>query len=99
MENTKRRVGLVRVAVAALFALLFLAILIPNTGRIVVDTSTTPPSYHIEDRRRQIATLLAMLVVPLVCICFGARRSRILEVFGWVLLVGLFILATQKGRI
>jgi len=82
-----------------LCALLFLAILIPNTGRIVMDTATTPPTHQIKDRPQQIAMLLAMLAVPLACIFFGARRSRSLEIFGWVLLVGLFILATQKGRI
>ena len=99
MKNMKLRVGKVRASLAASCAFLFLGILIPNTGRIVADTSTIPPTIQITDRPQQIATLVAMVVVPLACIFFGARRNRTLEVFGWVLLVGLFLLATQKGRI
>ena len=98
METSKRQIGWVRASLAALVTLLFLGILIPNTGRIVVDTSTTPATYHIKDRPQQIAMLVGMLAVPFACIFFGARRSRVLEIIGWVLLVGLFILATQKGR-
>ena len=96
MKKSKPRIGWGRVAGALVFSLLFLSILIPNTGRIVVDRSTTPPTYTITERPQQIAMLVAMLLVPLVCIYFGARRFPFLEFIGWALLVGLFILATQK---
>lgn len=96
MEKTTPKIGWARVAAAALLSFLFLAILIPNTGRIVVDLSTTPPTYNITERPQQIAMLVAMLLVPLACIFFGVRRFRVLEFIGWFLLVGLFVLATEK---
>jgi len=96
MENSKSRIGRRRVAGALLLSFLFLFILIPNTGRIVVDRSTTPETYTITERPQQIAMLVALLLVPLACIYFGAGRFRFVEFIGWALLVGLFIMATLK---
>ena len=96
MEKSKSKISWVRIAAAAILAFLFLSILIPNTGRIVVDHSTNPPTYLIKDRPQHIVMLVVILLVPLNCIYFGARRFPILELIGWVLLVGLFIVATQK---
>jgi hypothetical protein len=98
-EKPKRQVGRVRASLAVLIALLFLGILIPNTGRVIVDTSTTPATFQIVGRPQQIAMLVGLLLVPFGCIFLGARRSRVVETIGWVLLVGLFILATQKGKL
>jgi hypothetical protein len=96
MEKAKSTIGPWRIAGALILSFFFLGILIPNTGRIVVDRSTVPPTYTITGRSQQIAMLVGMLIAPLACIYFGARRSRLLEYVGWCLLVGLFVLATQK---
>jgi hypothetical protein len=95
MGKSNFKIGWVRVAVAVILSFLFLAILIPNTGTIIT-VATIPPTRIVEHRPQQIALLVAMLLVPLSCIYLGARRFRILELIGWSLLVGLFILATQK---
>jgi hypothetical protein len=44
---------------------------------------------------KQLAVYVAILIVPLACIHFGADRFRFLEIIGWGLLAGLFILVTQ----
>ena len=94
MEKSESRIGWIRVTAAFLLSLLFLAILIPHTGRIHLDRSTQPPSLIITDRPRQIATLVSMLAVPLSWIYLGARRYRSLELVGWFLLIALFAWAT-----
>ena len=96
MEKTKHKIGWWRASFAAVLSFLFLAILIPNTGRIVVDRSTTPPTLTIADRPQQIAMLVGVLLIPLACIVVGARRRHAVEFVGWIVLVVLFVLATQK---
>jgi hypothetical protein len=97
MKKSMSKNAWIRVTIASLFAFLLLAILIPNTGRIIVDHSTTPTTFIIKDRPQQIAGIVAILLVPLVCIYFGTRdRLRFLEFVGWVLMAGLFILLMQN---
>ena len=44
---------------------------------------------------KELAFFVALLLVPLACIHFGADRNRYLEFVGWVLLFALFVLVTQ----
>jgi len=52
----------------------------------------------ITELPQQIASLVAILLVPLAAIYFGVRYSRFrwMEPVGWALLVILFITATHK---
>ncbi len=43
-----------------------------------------------------LSLYVALLLVPLACIHFGARKFRALEAIGWFLLVVLCVLVTQK---
>ncbi len=95
-DLSPKSVRLKRIALAALPALLYLMVLIPNTGRIVAGTSTTPPSYSIVDRPKQIALVIWMLLIPLCCILVPVRKP-IIQGLGWLLLWGLVILAFTKG--
>jgi hypothetical protein len=95
MEKPRFKISWGRLIAAVLLSFLFLGILIPNTGRIVVDHSTIPPTFLIKDRPQQICGIVAILLIPLACIYFGSRRFW-LEFIGWVFLVGLFVLASQK---
>jgi len=95
MEKSRFKIGWGRLSVAVLLSLLFLAMIIPNLGRVVVDHSTTPPTFIIKDRPQQIAMFVGILLVPVACIFFGARRFW-LEFIGWALLAGLFILALNR---
>ena len=98
MEKAKSKLGFFRVTAAALLSFLFLAMLIPNVGKIVVDRSTTPATYTITDRPQQIAMLVGLLLVPLSLIYLGAKGIgfRVLEHIGWMLLSVLVILATKQ---
>ena len=98
MENTKRKIGWVRPVLALLLAYLICAILIPNMGRIVIDRSTQQPTSTVIELPQQIAVLVAILLVPLNCIYFGARslRHSWLEPVGWGILAILFVIATHK---
>lgn len=96
MEQSEPKIGWVRIAAALLLSFLFLIILIPHTGRIHMDSSTTPPTFRVVDRPQEIAKLVAMLIVPLAWIYFGARRSGLMEFAGWFLLIAFFALATSR---
>ncbi len=73
-------------------ALIFLAMLIPSTGRIVIDHTATSYTSKIVDRPKHIAILLGIVSVPLLCIFIGAKRSDGLELFGWLALTFLILL-------
>lgn len=96
MEKTESKIGWVRIVAALLLSLLFLVILIPNTGRMHIDRSTSPPTFTVIDRPQEIVKLVSMLVVPLAWIYFGARRSGLMEFAGWFLLIALFVLSTSR---
>jgi hypothetical protein len=89
MEEVKFKIRWGRVAIAALLSLIFFAVIFPNLGRVVIDHSTTPPTFILKDRLKQITLWVAILLVPLACIVFGGRRFW-LELIGWVLLAGLY---------
>lgn len=85
-----------RVALAVLLAFLFLGVVLPNTGRVVIDQTTTPPTAHIVDRGSDCLIVIGMVTVPFVCILFGMFRRREVETFGWLLLVVLVVFAFTK---
>jgi hypothetical protein len=82
-----------RGTLAVLLALLFLGIGLPNTGRVVIDNTTTPPTTHIVGRARDSLILIGMVAVPCACIVFGMFRRSTVETVGWVLLIVLAVLA------
>lgn len=81
---------------ALLFSFLFLAVLIPHTGKIIANHSANPPTFTITDRPQEITMLICLLLVPLACIYFGVKKFRFLEFVGWLLLAGLFVIAINK---
>jgi hypothetical protein len=85
-----------RGSLAVLLSILFLGIVLPNTGRVVLDHTTTPPTAHIVGRVRDSFILIGMVTVPLVCILLGMFRWPRIEIIGWVLLVVLVGLAFTK---
>ncbi len=76
-----------RSALAILLALMFVAAILPSTGRIVVDQTTTPPTRKIVGQARAGLVLVGIVAVPLACIFFGMRRRPGLEAVGWVFLI------------
>lgn len=89
MEHPKRKISWGRMAIAIFIAYLHLGSIIPSTGRVVADHSTFPPTTHIEGRFCEVSMLVAGMLLPLICIFWGARRSRALEAVGWILLLGV----------
>ena len=72
---------------ATLIATLFLAILFPSLGRLVVDKSTTPPTIQVVDLGRSMAFVVAIVGVPLMSIVYGAFSGRsAFYMIGWGLL-------------
>jgi hypothetical protein len=80
-------------ALAVLAALLFLAIVLPNAGRIALDHSTTPPTMHIVGRARDSLVLIGVVAVPLVLVLIGTLRRSWLATPGWILLAVLLGMA------
>ena len=72
--------------------LLFMAMTIPSTGRIVMDESTTPPTVRVEDRVQHIVVLALFFGVPVLAIILGELLQRSVPVFiGWII-IGIYAL-------
>ena len=82
---------------AVLVALLWLGFLLPNTGRIVIDQMTAPPTPHIVGRVRDSLILIGIVAVPVSLIFVGASRRSQIEIPGWILLAVLIVMACMKG--
>ena len=84
-------------AVALFVALLLLAMVLPNTGRIVVDHTTMPPTPHIVGRLHGSLVLIGIAAVPLLLIIMGVffRRSW-LVIPGWILMAALMALVLTR---
>lgn len=72
---------------------LFLGIVLPNMGRVIVDHSTTPPTLHIVRRTRDILKAVGMAAVPLALVFIGTFRRSQLALLGWILLAALDVLS------
>src|SRR5262245_43110252 len=82
-----------RSGLAAFLAFFFLAVVLPNAGRVVIDRSTEPPKTHIVWVTPASVSFCAMAVIPVCCVLAGAfSRRRTMETIGWVLLVGVLVL-------
>ena len=86
----------VRWALAVFLVLVFLGIILPGTGRVVIDHATTPPTPHIVGRIQGSLIAIAVAVVPLALICIGAFRRSPLEIPGWILLAVLVVIVIMK---
>ena len=97
MEQTEHRGWMWgRCALAVFLALMFLGIVLPNTGRVVFDHTTTPPTPHIVGRIRDSLIAVGMAVVPLTLVLIGTFRRSQLAIPGWILLAVLVVIATMK---
>ncbi|MHB8522255.1 MAG: hypothetical protein ACYDH9_16060 [Limisphaerales bacterium] len=85
-----------RCVLAAFIAVLFLAIVLPNTGRIVFDQTTTPSTLHIVGRVRQSLIMIGIAAVPVALILVGTFRRSRLEIPGWILLAVLIGMLLMK---
>ena len=83
-------------ALAVLLALIFLGIIIPNTGRIVIDHTTTPPTPHVVGRLSGVLLALSFAAVSLGLVLIGTFRRSQVSVVGWILLVLLVVLSLSK---
>jgi hypothetical protein len=86
----------VRWALAVFLVLVFLGIILPSTGRVVIGHATTPPTPHIVGRIQGSLIAVAVAVVPLALICIGTFRRSPLEIPGWILLAVLVVIVIMK---
>jgi hypothetical protein len=84
-------------AMALFTALLLLAMVLPNAGRVVVDHTTPPPTPHIVGRLHDSLVLICIAGVPLLLIIMGVffRRSW-LVIPGWILMAALMALVLTR---
>ena len=97
-DQTRSSMARFRIGLAGILALLYLAAVIPSTGRIVADNSTTPVTYHIMGRPQQIIILLGFVMAPFACVLFGTRHSRLLECIGWIAYASLLFQVLLMGQ-
>lgn len=81
---------------ATLVAAFFLAVEMPNTGRVVRDSTTTPPTFHIVGRVSGSLLVIAMAAVPLALVFIGIFRRSQIEIPGWILLIFLIVMLFLK---
>lgn len=95
MEKTARPIPWFSGGLAALVALLILAITLPNTGKVVVDHSVSPPRVYTQPLPVVVWPLLSLTVLSVLCIVIPGRRWIFFDWLGWfilaVLLVGAFM--------
>jgi hypothetical protein len=96
MNQTEHRGWMWQFGLAFFKAFLVLGIGLPNTGRIVIDHTTTPPTTHIVGRSHDSLILIGAVAVPLVLILAGIFRRSWLAVPGWILLAVLLVMAFMK---
>ena len=90
------RIGFLRPFLAGVLMLLLFASVIPNIGRVVTDPSASPPIHRIERDWTPLLYLAGVVAVPLTMIFVGAKRSRKVEIAGWVLLMIAVFLGAFK---
>ena len=83
-------------ALAVVVAAMFLAVMLPNTGRVVVDHATTPPTPHIVGRLRDTVVVISMAAVPLALVLIGTQRRSRIAIPGWTLLAVLVLMLFLK---
>jgi hypothetical protein len=95
MDKVRSPIPWIRGSFALFLALLVMAVAIPNTGKIIIDRTTSPPTTHIEGRFMQSAIIVVIALLPVVCISFLDRRWIAAEVLGWLMLcylvIGMFL--------
>lgn len=97
MEQSERKGWMWgRCALAFFLALVFLGIVLPNSGRVVIDQTTTPPTPHIVGRVRDGLLMVGIAVVPLALVIAGIFRRSQMEIPGWILLFVLVVIGFMK---
>ena len=96
MEQSEHRGWMWQFGLACFMVLLILGIGLPNTGRVVIDHTTTPPTPHIVGRVRDCLVLIGVAAVPFVLILVGIFRRSWLAIPGWILLAVLLMMAFTK---
>ena len=86
----------VRWALAVFLVLVFLGVILPSTGHVVIDHTTTPPTPHIVGRIQGSLIAIAVAVVPLALIYIGTFRRSPLAIPGWILLAVLIVIGIMK---
>jgi hypothetical protein len=81
---------------AVVVTALFLAITLPNTGRVVLDRTTTPPTPHVVGSLRDTVVLIGIATVPLALVLIGTLRRSQLVIPGWILLAVLVLILFLK---
>jgi hypothetical protein len=84
-----------RAVLAAILAALVVAIALPSAGRVVIDSSTTPPTHHAVWGVREYLPSVGLALFSLACIYVGMWKRWSFEIVGWTLLlvfifVGMF---------
>jgi hypothetical protein len=85
-----------RCVLATLVAVFFLAVMLPNTGRVVRDPTTTPPTFHIVGIVSGSLLVIALAAVPLALVFIGVFRRSQIEIAGWILVIVLIVMLFMK---
>jgi len=96
MDKLQAPIPWLRGSVATILAFLVMAVALPNAGRVVVDHTTTPPTPHVEHLFTQGALIVALALLPVLCILFVGLRWLFAELAGWLVLLLLVVVAITK---
>jgi hypothetical protein len=95
MEKTRRPVPWLSGGLAVLAALFIMAVMFPNTGKVVVDHSVSPPESRIEAQPALVCQIAVVALLPAVCIFTLGRRWILFDWLAWIfhamMLAGVFL--------
>ena len=95
MEKTRRHIPWLSGGLAILGALLIVAVTFPDTNKIVVHHSVSPPETRIEAQPALVRQIVIVAFLPALCIFTLGRCWIIFDWLAWaflaMLLVGVFM--------
>jgi hypothetical protein len=92
MEKPHKPIPWLSGSVATFAALFIVAVVLPNTDKVVTDHSIYPPRIYIEPQPITVCLILAVAFIPVICIFILGRRWGFFGWLGWIVLA--FLLAS-----
>ena len=91
MENVQKPIPWLSGCIATFIALLIVAVMLPNTDRVVIDQTVSPPQAYIQPQPWVVCAILALTFLPVLCIFILGKRWILFDWASWAVLAFLLV--------